>query len=94
MSCTTYTLEVYGRLWSGPRAVYSYDCQQPITSDTDAARRAGDFESLIDWRCVRCTTTYEKVRANLSRRIDEYRTLRGFRAGMRPRRFYRLANGL
>lgn len=29
----------------------------------------------------------------LQRRVDTFKTLRGFRNGMSPRRFYRLANG-
>lgn len=89
-----YTLEVYGYLWSGPRAVYSYNVQEPVKTDQEAKRHAGDFESLIDWRLVECSTIYEKSAPNLSRRVDQYRTLRGFRSGkMTPRRFYRLANG-
>ena len=89
-----FTLEAYGYLLSGSRAVYSYVVQAPVNSDAEAWRAAGDFESLIDWRCVRCSTKYEQAGHGLLRRVDEYKTLRGFRAGMTPRRFYRLANGV
>lgn len=89
----TYTLEVYGYIWSGGRSVYSYDVKEPVTDDSSAKRAAGDFESLIDWRCVKCSTTYVKAHG-LLRRCDEWKTLRGFRSGkMTPRRFYRIANG-
>lgn len=90
----TYTLEVYGYLWSGGAAVYSYNIGAPLISEAEAKAAAGDFESLIDYRVVRCTTTYEKMRGGLLRRCDVWKTLRGFRSGkMTPRRFYRLANG-
>ena len=91
---TEYTLEVYGYLWSGPRAVYSYRTKTAVESDAAAKQIAGDFSSLIDWRCVRCTSFYESLSRGISRRVDEYKTLRGFRNGMSPRRFYRLANGM
>lgn len=89
----TLTLEVYGHLWSGPRAVYSYTVDKAPVTDQEAHRRAGDFASLIDWRVVKNTCTYEKAGRGLLRRIDVFKTLRGFRNGMTPRRFYRLANG-
>lgn len=99
-----YHLEVYGYLWSGAKSVYSYQVDTGIAlaladrtrkySDDDAAKCAGDFSSLIDWRVVKHTFEYERTRSPpITRRIDTYRTLRGFRNGMTPQRFYRLANG-
>ena len=85
-------LQIYGYLWSGPRAVYQYTIPAPITSDIEAKRHAGDFESLIDWRLVSESNAYEDTGHGLSRRIDTFKTLRGFRNGMTPRRFDRLAN--
>lgn len=90
-----YSLEVYGVTWGGFRSCYSYtlsrDTAEAILShgdDTFTRRSCGDFSDLIDWRLVKCTHEYEK-----NRRTDTYKTLRGFRNGMRPTRFYRIANG-
>lgn len=90
----TYHLEVYGYLWGGGKAVYSYVIPAAIKADEEANRAAGDFESLIDWRLVENTCTYERTSSPpITRRIDTYRTLRGWHAGMTCKRFYRLANG-
>jgi hypothetical protein len=87
------TLEVYGYLWSGPRAVYSYNVEKAPTTDQEAKVYAGDFQSLIDWRAVETSYSFERISRDVSRRIDTHKTLRGFRNGMTPRRFYRLAHG-
>lgn len=98
---TEYTLEVYGYLWQGSRAVYSYRIEEPqafaLTGPNGNPNRlAGDFQDVIDWRLVRCVSTYERTgiasRSYITRRVDKYKTLRGFRAGMTPRRFYQMAN--
>jgi hypothetical protein len=86
-------LEVYGHTWGGARAVYSY---APKASAAEVIANpslyAGDFASLIDFRVVEETNTYEG-KGVIRRRIDTFKTHRGFRNGMTPRRFYRLANG-
>lgn len=84
-----YSLQVYGWLWDGSKAVYSYTLSEPFgSSDNKSAELAAvDFQALIDWRLVKCTHEYEK-----NRRIDTYKTLRGFRNGMSPARFYHLVN--
>lgn len=89
----TYHIEVYGHLWSGPRAVYSYTVPAPVDDDAAAKRAAGDFADLIDWRLVEHSCAYEQTKSPpILRQIDTYKTLRGFRNGMSPGRFYRLAN--
>jgi hypothetical protein len=97
----TYHLQVYGYLWSGPTAVYSYtvpaDKVEKLLNaheaDCQTKACAGDFAALLDWRLVREDVAYERTASPpILRRIDTYRTLRGFRNGMRPSRFYRLAN--
>lgn len=93
----TDNLQVYGVTWAGYRATYSYslssaDVAAILEGSATPERFAGDFSAVLDWRLVECSSTYELIRPNLGRRIDTYRTLRGFRAGMSPRRFYRLAN--
>jgi hypothetical protein len=96
---TTVSLQVYGRTWEGFKAVYQYSLPSDIATraqaDAIAAKAksfAGDFSDIIDCRIVRVTHEYESRPGGLYRRIDTYRTLRGFRAGMTPRRFYRLIN--
>lgn len=90
---TTLTLEIYGYLWSGPRSVYSYSLPPGTTvTDDNVKRFAGDFESVLDWRLIRTTHSYERKSSGLFSRTDLYKTLRGFRNGMTPQRFYRLAN--
>jgi hypothetical protein len=88
----TITLEIYGVLWCGARAMHSYNIPAPITTDEEAKRHASDFASVLDWHLVRSTCTYERT-GTLSCRIDERRTLRGFRHGMTPQRFYKLTEG-
>lgn len=95
MSETHYTLEVYGSLWSGQRAVYSYSLDSctavALIKAETVKERAGDFEAVIDWRLVEHASTYEKS-PPITRRVDTWKTLRGFRNGMTPKRFYKLAN--
>jgi hypothetical protein len=93
-----YTLEIYGYSWEGRRCVYSYRIEQAQAlalqgPNPEPRRLAGDFESVIDWRLVSCQSTYEGNRT-IKRGTDRYKTIRGFRNGMSPRRFYRLANGV
>lgn len=88
----SYKLEVYGHLWQGCRAVYSYSPDHKIETDAEAEREAGDFASLIDWRLLEVTHEdhHTKREDVIIRRV---KTLRGFRNGMTPARFYRLAGG-
>lgn len=92
----TYTLEVYGRTWEGCRSVYPYRLMAPVFTEEAVKRAAGDFAEVIDWRLVEHSTTYETLRSarySTKREIHTHRTLRGFRNGMTPGRFQRLANG-
>lgn len=92
----TLHLEVYGRAWGGFRAFYSYTIPEatPISSiEANPERFAGDFEQVLDWRLVQETNAYERTSSQpITRRIDTFRTLRGFRNGMTPLRFYHHAN--
>lgn len=93
-----YHLEVYGRAWGGFRAVYQYTVTKEradamIADGKPSGLDAGDFESIIDWRLVEETNMVERTKSPpITRRVDTFRTLRGFRAGMTPKRFYCLAN--
>jgi hypothetical protein len=87
-----YHLEIYGRTWAGFKAVYQYPGAADITAE-NVKRFAPDFAEVLDWRLVRAEHRYGAIGRGLSRRSDTYRTLRGFRNGMTPQRFYRLANG-
>ena len=95
---TQYHLEIYGWAWGGFKATYSYivtaeNAEALRTGAIDPERCAGDFEHVIDWRLVRENCTYERTASPpITRRIDTFLTLRGFRNGMSPRRFYRLSN--
>ena len=84
-------LEVYGHLWNGARATYTYkvgsaraqilkNMDQPTTLDM------GDFASVLDWRLTETTTVTER-RGSVVRHISTTKTLRGFRNGMTPTRF-------
>ena len=90
----TYHLRVYGYMWSGPRACYQYTLQKPITTDAEAKQAAGDFESLIDWHLCQETNEYVDAGRGLSRRIDTFKTLRGWRNGFSNRRYDRIVNGV
>ena len=91
----TIHLEVWGYLWSGAKAVYSYTPKATAEEViADPKRFASDFASLLDFRVVQESNTYEQIGHCLTRRIDTFKTLRGFRNGMKPNRFYRIANGL
>ena len=46
-----YELYVEGKSWGGPEASYTYPLKRPITCASDAAKIAGDFESLSYWQC-------------------------------------------
>jgi len=88
-------LQIFGYTFEGFKAAYQYT---PKASAADVmafpARFAGDFASVIDWRLVEETNEYERTsRPPITRRIDTFKTLRGFRAGMTPRRFDRIING-
>ena len=91
----TLHLEVYGRTWGGFKSVYQYSQHNATAQELidNPGRFAGDFESVIDYRVVEETNEYENVGRGLLRRVDTFKTLRGFRNGMTPRRFNRLANG-
>ena len=86
-------LRVYGRLWSGPRACYQYNVATAPADDTAARRMAGDFESLLDYHVVQATHAYEPAGAGLLRRVDSYKTLRGWRNGFSNRKYDRAVNG-
>lgn len=94
---TSYYLEIYGRTWSGAKTVYQYPLTAErakilATNSDDPERDAGDFSEVIDYRVVEETCIYEQPRHGVSRRTDTFKTLRGFRNGMTPSRFYYLAN--
>lgn len=87
-------LEVYGNTWGGFKAVYSYTPQAlAVEIIAKPESFAPDFINLIDFRVVEETNKYEHVARGINRRVDTFKTLRGFRNGMTPTRFYRLANG-
>lgn len=87
-----YSLEIYGYLWQGCRGVYVYPLPAAITTDAEAIGAAHDFMYVLDWRLVkRWSTAHKKGRTY--HRCNYERTLRGFRNGMSPRRFNRLAYG-
>lgn len=88
-----YTLQVYGFLWQGSRAVYSYRITEPqalaLQGDSpNPLRLAGDFQDVLDWRLVRCLRTL----TNRNNTREHRKTLRGFRNGMTPARFERMFN--
>ncbi len=92
----SYTLQVYGFAWGGFRGTYSYTLdtgtalaiagrKDPFAS-ADAARCAGDFADLIDWRLIETSSQFERKGSTL-RRVTVQKTLRGYRNGMTPARF-------
>lgn len=92
---TTLHLEFYGWAWGGFKGCYQYTIPPGIAAAEVIAnpkRFAGDFESVIDFRVVEETNEYEG-KGTIKRRIDTFKTLRGFRNGMKPERFHRLING-
>ena len=86
-------LRVYGHTWGGGRACYQYACNKAPETDAQAKSIAGDFESLIDWQVIEESNTYERLSHGLSRRIDTFKTLRGWRNGFSNRRYNRIVNG-
>ena len=89
---TQIILRVYGVTWSGGRACYQYNVDKAPENDREAKSIAGDFESLIDWHVIQETNEYEQVGAGLSRRVDTFKTLRGWRNGFSDRRYNRIVN--
>lgn len=90
----TYHLQVYGFTYEGFRSCYQYTINEPIMPLSDVAavkRLAPDFESLIDYRIVKETNEYEPTSRGLSRRIDTFKTLRGWRT-FSNRRYSRCVN--
>lgn len=85
-------VRVYGRLWSGARACHQYNVTDAPLTDAEAKRVAGDFESLIDWHVLEKTIEYERTSRGSSRRIDTFRTLRGWRNGFTNKRYDRIVN--
>lgn len=87
-------VRVYGYLWSGARACYRYS--QNITkapkTESEAESIASDFASLIDWHVIEETNEYESAGRGLLRRIDTFKTLRGWRNGFSNRRYDRAVN--
>jgi hypothetical protein len=57
----TYTLEVTGRLWSGPRCNHAYALDKDNLPKTraDVKRIAGDFESIEESKIVHIVTETE-----------------------------------
>ena len=93
----TYHLQVVGHIYTGQRCAYQYTITATraaeLAKGADASRDAGDFAQVTDFRVVRETNEYETVSGNMWRRIDTFQTMRGFRAGMTPKRFNALING-
>ena len=85
-------LRVYGATWGGGRACYQYSVDKAPQTDQEAKRCAGDFESLIDWYVMEETNEYEDIGAGISRRIDTFKTLRGWRNGFSDARYNRIVN--
>ena len=90
---TQIIVRVYGVTWSGGRACYQYNVAKAPENDAEAKRIAGDFESLLDYHVIQETNEYEQVGAGFSRRIDTFKTLRGWRNGFSDRRYNRIVNG-
>ena len=86
-------LRVYGVTWVGSRSCYQYSVDKAPQTDQEAKRVAGDFESLIDWHVIQETNEHECVGAGISRRIDTFTTLRGWRNGFSNARYNRIVNG-
>ena len=89
----TIHLRVYGRTWAGYRSCYQYTVEKPPTNEREAAQMAGDFQSLDDWHVCQESNEYEKVSSGLCRRIDTFKTLRGWRNGFSNRLYDRIVNG-
>jgi hypothetical protein len=92
----TYHLQVYGTTWGGAVSVYEYtitrnDADSLLAQHADPEAFAGDFQNVRDWRLVSESTLYEGTHT-IKRRIDTFKTLRGFRSGMTPKRFHGLLN--
>lgn len=85
-------LRVYGVTWAGYRACYQYSVDKAPITDQDAKRAAGDFQDLLDWHVCEETNEYESSGAGLLRRIDTFKTLRGWRNGFSNRRYARAVN--
>ena len=89
---TQLILRVYGRIWNGSRACYQYTITDVPKSDEEAKHLAGDFESLIDWHVIQETNEYEWDKFGLARRVDTFKTLKGWSAGFTNRRYARMVN--
>ncbi len=98
MSEQWFTLQVYGFLWCGAKSCYQYSITREqcdmLLENENLRAYSGDFESVLDWRLVKETCVYEKVSGSVNRRIDTFKTLRGFSNGMTPQHFQRIINGV
>jgi hypothetical protein len=89
---TNIILQVFGHTWAGYRACYEYTVKTPPANNDEARHLAPDFQCLIDYRVVSETNEYEDLRSGLFRRIDTFKTLRGWHNGMTNRRFAKIIN--
>lgn len=85
-------MRVYGQTWGGARACYQYTIESVPADIAAASRVAVDFQQLFDYHVTQESNTYEHVGRGISRRVDTFRTLRGWRAGMTNRRYDRAVN--
>lgn len=93
----SYHLQVTGTLWSGGRACHQYsvtraDADSLLAQHAEPEAFAGDFQAVHDWRLVSESNSYESA-GRIARRVDTFKTLRGFRGSMTPQRFSRMING-
>lgn len=89
---TIYHIRVFGRLWGGGKSCYQYSTDRKPENDFDPWSVVGDFESIIDYHICEERNSYERS-GRLFRRIQEFRTLRGWRNGFSDRKYNRLVNG-